>query len=97
VEPFQVSQLQEALMMDPESGELKGGRIHKDALMQSCTSLVCLGKDGADEMITLAHYSVRQFLLAYLQIENDAAELWLGELCISHLHRHKPVRDLTRY
>jgi hypothetical protein len=97
VEPFQISQLQEALMVDPESGELRGGRIHKDALIQSCSSLICVGKDDSDEVITLAHFSARQFLLAYLEIENDTAELELGELCIYHLHRHKPVRDLMRY
>jgi WD40 repeat protein len=83
-------------MVDPESGKLKGDRIHKDALMQSCTSLVCLENDGADELIILAHYSVRQFLLAYLQIDNNAAELQLGELCVTHLYSAKPIQDLTR-
>jgi hypothetical protein len=84
-------------MMDPESGELKGRRIHQDALLQCCSSLICLEKDGADKLIILAHYSVRQFLLAHHQTENDTVELQLGELCITHLHRHNPVRDLVRF
>jgi hypothetical protein len=84
-------------MVDLESGELRGGRIHKDTLIQSCSSLVCVWKDGAEEVITLAHYSVRQFLVVYLQIEDGTAELQLGELCISHLYRHKPVRDIVQY
>ena len=64
---------------------------------QCCSSLICLEKDGAEELIILAHYSVRQFLLAHHQTENDTVELQLGGLCITHLHRHKPVRDLTRF
>jgi hypothetical protein len=84
-------------MMDPESGELKGRQIHQDALLQCCSSLICLEKDGADKFIILAHYSVRQFLLAHQHTGNDTLELQLGELCITHLHRHKPLRDLTRF
>jgi WD40 repeat protein len=83
-------------MVDPESGELNSGLVHRAAIIQTCTSLVYLEKDDTDERIVLAHYSVRQFLLDHLKLDNDTAELQLGELCVAHLYRHKPVRDLAR-
>jgi hypothetical protein len=95
VEPFQVSQLQEALVIDPKTGEPKSGPIHRDELLACCSSFVYTERDGSDDIILLAHYSVRQFLYATMQTDHDTAQLQLGELCINHLHRHMPVQDLT--
>ncbi|KAH8719449.1 hypothetical protein GQ44DRAFT_775372 [Phaeosphaeriaceae sp. PMI808] len=95
VEPFRVSQLREALVVDPQSGELKSSPIQEDELIACCASFIYLEHDGEDELVLLAHYSVRQFLLATFSGDYDATELELGELCITHLHRHMPVRDLT--
>jgi hypothetical protein len=98
VEPFKISQLQEALVVDPETGELKSGPIQKNEIIACCASLAYLEKDGRDELILLAHHSVRQFLFSStstLELSQDTAELELGELCIAHLYRHMPVREVT--
>jgi hypothetical protein len=95
LEPFQISQIREALVVDPATGALKSGPIHKDELMACCSSFVYLEKDGDDELILLAHYSVRQFLYEMLQINEEEAELEIGELCVTHLHKYMPVRDLA--
>jgi hypothetical protein len=97
VEPFRVSQLQEALVVDPKTGELKSGPIQKDEFLACCASFVYLEDDGGGELVLLAHYSVRQFLLETIVGVGGIAELELGELCVTYLHRHMPVRELTVY
>jgi hypothetical protein len=51
-----------------------------------------------DELVLLAHHSVRQFLVSStLGSSYEDAELELGELCIVHLYKHMPVHELTKY
>jgi hypothetical protein len=97
VEPFKISQFQEALVVNPETGELTRSPIPKDEIMACCASLAYLERSGPNELILLAHHSVRQFLLASLKWEYDDIELHQGELCTVHLHRYRPVRELTRH
>ncbi|KIW17768.1 hypothetical protein PV08_04963 [Exophiala spinifera] len=93
-EPFQVSQLQEALVVDPKTGALKSDPIQKGALLACCTSFISVDTSGGDELVLLAHASVRQFLLA-LPGDHGSIELELGELCVAHLYRSMPIQDLT--
>ena len=95
LEPFKVIQLQEALAVNPESGELGQGLIHKEEIMTCCASLAFLEKDGTEEFVLLAHHSVRQFLFP-LGAESTyrVSQVELGELCVIHLYRHRPVKQL---
>jgi ankyrin repeat protein len=94
-EPFKIIQLQEALAVNPDTGELGQGLIHKEEIMTCCASLALLERDNSDELVLLAHHSVRQFLFP-LEAEPAyrTAEVELGELCVIHLYRHQPVKQL---
>ena len=95
LEPFKVIQLQEALAVNPDTGELGQDLIHKEEIMTCCASLAFLEKDGTEEFVLLTHHSVRQFLFP-LGAESTyrIAQVELGELCVIHLYRHRPVKQL---
>ena len=95
LEPFKAIQLQEALAVNPDTGELGQGLIHKEEIMTCCASLAFLEKDGTEEFVLLAHHSVRQFLFP-LGAESTyrIAQVELGELCVTYLYRHRPVKQL---
>ena len=97
-EPFQITELQEALAQNPDTGELGQGLVHKEEILTCCASLAFLEKDGSDEFVLLAHHSVRQFVFP-LDAESAyrAAQVELGELCVCHLHRHRPVKQLVSH
>jgi len=94
-EPFKIIQLQEALAVNPDTGELGQGLIHKEEIMTCCANLALLERDNSDELVLLAHHSVRQFLFP---LEAESAyrteQVELGELCVIHLYRHRPVKQL---
>jgi hypothetical protein len=94
-EPFKIIQLQEALAVNPDTGELGQGLIHKEEIMTCCASLAFLERDDSDELVLLAHHSVRQFLFP-LEAESAyrTSQVELGELCIIHLYRHRPLKQL---
>ena len=95
LEPFKVIQLQEALAVNPDTGELGQGLIHKEEIMTCCASLAFLEKDGTEEFVLLAHHSVRQFLFPFgAESTHRIAQVELGELCVIHLYRHRPVKQL---
>jgi ankyrin repeat protein len=98
VEPFQISQLQEALVVRLDTGELENSPLHKEEVMTCCANLAFLEMDGPDELVLLAHHSVRQFLFpSTTESAYKSAEVELGELCVIHLYKHRPVQQLTKH
>ena len=100
VEPFTITQLQEALSLNHITGEIGRHLIPKEELIQCCANLAYLEKDSAEELILLAHFSVRQFLFP-TEDENPGGDFQvelalLGELCVSHLYRHIPITQLVK-
>ena len=88
---IQVTQLREALAIDPVSGCINQGNMPlTQDLLKSCSSLII---EDSNDQIILTHYSVRQFLedrradarLFPTVIELNTAELDLGKLCVTHL------------
>ena len=97
IEPFQISQLQEALVVKLDTGELENSPILKEEVMKCCANLAFLERDGPDELVLLAHHSVRQFLFpSTTELSYENAEVELGELCVIHLYKHRPVRQLAK-
>jgi len=97
-QPLTISQLQEALMIDPQTGELKGNRVHRDEILSCSVSFIYLERNDSDsenDLVLLAHHSVRQFLMSI--IISKAPDSELGELCIAHLFYHMPRVQLTKY
>jgi hypothetical protein len=94
-EPFKIIQLQEALALNSDTGELGEGQINKEEIIACCASLVFLEKDDPDELVLLAHHSVRQF--QFRLGGESAALVELGELCVIHLYRNPPVKELINY
>lgn len=57
--PFNIIQLQEALIVDPNSGESGDDSIPKEEILTCCASLAYFQKDVSAELVLLAHHSVR--------------------------------------
>jgi len=97
-EPFKIGELQEALAVNPDTGESESSRIHKEEVMTCCANLAFLEKDDPDELVLLAHHSVRQFLFpSTKKAAYETAEVELGGLCIIHLYRHRPQRQIIKH
>ncbi|KAH8723832.1 hypothetical protein GQ44DRAFT_773708 [Phaeosphaeriaceae sp. PMI808] len=96
--PFNIIQLQEALIVDPNSGESGDDSIPKEEILTCCASLAYFQKDASAELVLLAHHSVRQFLFP-LGAESGytTTQVELGELCVAHLYRHRPVKELITH
>ncbi|RYP19375.1 hypothetical protein DL766_008456 [Monosporascus sp. MC13-8B] len=56
--PFNIIQLQEALMVDPNSGESGDDSIPKEEILTCCASLAYIQKDVSAELVLLAHHSL---------------------------------------
>ena len=93
IRPFKVSQLREALAIDPVTGclDLDQGHIPSaQELLKCCSNLII---QDCNDQVLLAHYSVRQFLedrkpdarLFPTGLELSTAGLELGEICVTHL------------
>src|SRR5947208_14974253 len=89
--PFEISQLREALAINPVTGCLDQDNMPPaHEILKCCSNLIIQDSNG---QIILAHYSVRQFLehrtvnaqLFPNGLKLDAEELKLGMLCIAHL------------
>jgi roadblock/LC7 domain-containing protein len=97
LEPFKLTQLQEALAVNPDTGELGESLIHKEEIMTCCASLAFL-EDDSDELVLLAHHSVRQFLFpTWAESAYSTAQAELGELCVIYLYRHRPAKQLVSH
>ena len=93
-EPFKVIQLQEALALNPDTGELEQGPIPKEEIITCCASLVSLEEESSDELVLLAHHSVRQFVFpSGAESAYKTAQMELGELCVIYLFSHRPMKE----
>ncbi|KAF9884480.1 hypothetical protein FE257_001741 [Aspergillus nanangensis] len=91
-EPFKISELQEALSVNPDTGELGSSPIQKHEILTCCANLAICDREDTQELIFLTHYSVRQFLLTSRGYVTAEAEL--GKLCVVHLYRRRPQKEM---
>ena len=93
-EPFKIIQLQEALALNPDTGKFEQGLIPKEEIITCCASLASLEEDNSDELVLLAHHSVRQFIFpSGAESAYETAQVELGELCVVYLFSHRPVKE----
>ena len=93
-EPFKIIQLQEALALSPGTGNFEQGLISKEEIITCCASLASLEEDNSDELVLLAHHSVRQFVFpSGTESAYETAQMGLGELCVVYLFCRRPVKD----
>ena len=93
-EPFKIIQLQEVLALNLDTGKLERGLIPKEEIITCCASLVSLEEENSDELIVLAHHSVRQFVFpSGAESAYKTAQVELGELCVNYLFCYRPVKD----
>ncbi|RYP53671.1 hypothetical protein DL768_001397 [Monosporascus sp. mg162] len=70
--PFNVGQLQEALTVDPNSGESGDDSIPKEEILTCCASLAYFQKDVSAELVLLAHHSPAMLPLHAAATTGDA-------------------------
>ena len=94
-EPFKIIQLQEALALNLDTGEIEQGLIPKEEIITCCASLASLEEDNSDELVLLAHHSVRQFVFpsGAESTYGTTAQVELGELCVVYLFSHRPAKE----
>ena len=93
-EPFKIIQLQEALALNLDTGKLERGLIPKEEIVACCASLASLEEEDSDELILLAHHSVRPFVFpSGAESAYKTAQVELGELCVNYLFNYRPVKE----
>ena len=82
--PLKLAELREALAVEPGDMDLDRSGVHEpELLLKVCCGLVSI--ERKDGFITLVHYTLQQFLLAYWEKQCPNAELKIAATCLTYM------------